>query len=260
MTGKDIPRLIPVLLVRDGGLVKTIRFKDGKYVGDPMNAIRIFNDLRVDEIILLDISASREQRGPDFELLREVAQEAFMPFCYGGGIRTLEDARKIFQIGIEKIAVNHAAANDPTLLRRVADEYGEQAVVGAMDVKHGALGGTRLYDHVTGKRLRTEPLEHAQMLQDHGAGEIFVNWVDRDGVMEGYDTKLITQLSSQLRVPLIVCGGAGTWDDLPVAAAAGADAVAAGSLFVFRGKRRGVLINYPPPEEIERIFGHEPPL
>lgn len=247
------PRFIPVLLVRDGGLVKTVKFGGGTYIGDPINAVRVFNDLQVDEILVLDISASRQGRGPDLEFLRNLAREAFMPFGYGGGVRSVEDMRSVLQIGVEKVAVNQAALDGYDLIRECSSEFGAQSVVGAFDVQSSLFGGDKVYDYLSRKRTGMDPIAHARALEAAGAGELFVNWVNRDGVMEGYDLEGIRRLGSAVHVPLVACGGAGSWEDLDKAIAAGAGGAAAGSLFVFRGKRRGVLISYPPRAETKNM-------
>ena len=244
-------RLIPVLLLRDGGLVKTVRFKDGTYIGDPINAIRIFNDLRVDELMVLDIDASKEGREPDEDLLRELADEAFMPLGYGGGITTTDQARRILRIGYEKVAFNAASHRNPDIITDASKMFGSQSVVGAMDVKHGLLGSTHRFDHTTGSKIpRPSVTEWTQELERLGAGEILVNFVDRDGMMEGMDVDAIRDITEAVAIPVVACGGAGSLDDVAAAARSGASGVAAGSLFVFRSKKRGVLINYPSPEEV----------
>ena len=239
-------RVIPCLLIRGNGLVKTRKFKDPVYVGDPVNAMRIFSEKEVDEIVLLDIDASREGREPNYELIAEMAGEAFMPAAYGGGIRNLDQVRRLIRAGIEKVVINTAATESTDVIRAAADMFGNQAVVGAVDVKRTILGGYRVVAKSATVEIKAGLEEHVQNLITAGVGEIFVNSVDRDGMMEGYDLHLIRSVTRIVNVPVIACGGAGTVDHLSQAVReGGASAVAAGSMFVFHGKRRAVLINYP---------------
>ena len=248
-------RVIPCLLLRNGGLIKSVGFEDPKYVGDPINAVKIFNEKEVDELVLLDTEASRSGNGPNFELLRQIASEAFMPLCYGGGVTTLAQATKLIKQGVEKVAVNSAALHNASLIRAMAAEMGSQSVVAGIDVKKDWLGRYRVFDPASRKLTGIDPLDHALRLQEAGAGEIFLNNVMADGSQAGYDLKLISLVAHAVNVPLIACGGAGKLADLADAVKAGASAVAAGSMFVFQGKHRAVLINYPPYQELERIIG-----
>ncbi|SPO53943.1 putative imidazole glycerol phosphate synthase subunit hisF2 [Pseudomonas sp. JV551A1] len=239
-------RVIPCLLLKDRGLVKTVKFKEPKYVGDPINAIRIFNEKEVDELVLLDIEASRLNREPNYELIAEVAGECFMPICYGGGIKTLGHAEKVFSLGIEKIAINTAALDDLSLIRQIADKFGSQSVVGSMDCRKGFWSGYSVYSENGTKDTKRQPVEWAQELEAAGVGEIFLNSVDRDGTQKGFDISLVESVVSQVHVPVIACGGAGSTADLiDLFDRTGVSAVAAGSLFVFHGKHRAVLISYP---------------
>ena len=251
-----LPRVIPCLLLDRGGLVKTVRFKAPAYVGDPINAIKIFNEKRVDELIVLDIGASRNHQEPPYALIEELAGECFMPFCYGGGVTTVAQAARIVGLGVEKIAVNHATLARPELVRELATQLGSQSVVACVDVKKSWRGEYRLYDGVTGRLTELDPFEHAESLVRMGAGEVFVNNVDRDGTQLGYDHELVRRFSSRLSVPVIACGGAWKLDHVrDVVKEAGASAAAAGSMFVFQGPHRGVLINYPPYAELVRLLG-----
>jgi cyclase len=248
-------RVIPCLLLKDGGLVKTVRFKRPRYVGDPINAVKILNDKYVDEIVLFDITASRERRPPAFRLIEKIISEAFMPFCYGGGVTGLEDAQRLFELGVEKVAVNTAARVDPGLITALAERFGSQSVVVGFDVKRDLLGRPRLIAHAGGVRLQESPAEFARRVEALGAGELFVNSVDRDGTMAGYDLPVIQAIATAVEIPVIACGGAGSLDDMAGAVAGtGVPAVAAGSLFVYRGRHRAVLINYPSQEELEGLF------
>lgn len=239
-------RVIPCLLLRGRGLVKTRRFKDPVYVGDPVNAVRIFSEKEVDELVVLDIDASREGREPDYELIAEIAGECFMPMAYGGGIRSLEQVRRLIRSGVEKVVINSAACESTRVITEAAELFGSQAVVGAVDVRRPMFGGYRVVAKSASVETRLRLDDHVAALAAAGAGEIFVNSVDRDGTMTGYDLDLIRQVAGKVSVPVVACGGAGTVEHLRQAVqAAGASAVSAGSMFVFHGRHRAVLINYP---------------
>lgn len=239
-------RVIPCLLLRGHGLVKTRRFKDPVYIGDPVNAVRIFNEKEVDELIVLDIDASREEREPNYEIVSEIAGECFMPIAYGGGIRTLQQARKLIRSGVEKVVINSAALESTCIITEIADVFGSQAVVGAIDVRRSLLGNYKVVAKSATVETRIQFEAHLRQLEAAGAGEIFVNSVDRDGVMGGYDLELLRLVTSSVKVPVIASGGAGTTEHFTQAVKeAGASAVAAGSMFVFLGRHRAVLINYP---------------
>ncbi|MBF8795123.1 imidazole glycerol phosphate synthase subunit HisF [Pseudomonas monteilii] len=239
-------RVIPCLLLKNRGLVKTVKFKDPKYVGDPINAIRIFNEKEVDELVLLDISATAEKREPDFELLSEVAGECFMPICYGGGVTKLEHAQKLFALGVEKVSINSASAESLDLITAIATVYGSQSVVASIDCKKGLFGGYSVYTHNGSRDIKRNPIDFAKSLEQAGAGEIFLNSIDRDGTQKGYDLSLIANVVNSVHLPVIACGGAGSVEDLnSVFEHCPVSAVSAGSLFVFHGKHRAVLISYP---------------
>lgn len=239
-------RVIPCLLLRGHGLVKTRKFKDPVYVGDPVNAVRIFSEKEVDELVVLDIDASREGREPNYELIAEIAGECFMPVAYGGGIRTLEQVRRVIRSGIEKVVINSAAVASTAVITQAAEVFGSQAVVAAIDVRKPLLGAYRVMTHSATQDAGVKLDEHVQRLVRAGAGELFLNSVDRDGTMAGYDLDLIRVVSRAVGVPVVACGGAGTVDHLRQAVhEGGASAVSAGSMFVFHGKHRAVLINYP---------------
>lgn len=248
-------RVIPVLLLKGTGLYKTVKFKNPKYVGDPINAVKIFNDKEVDELCFLDITATNENREPNYKTIAEIASECFMPLSYGGGINSLEQAKMLFNIGIEKIIISTAVHTNPRLVQEMFVYFGAQSVVACIDVKTNFLGKYEVYTHSGKKNTGKSPLEFAQQMQQMGAGEILINSIDRDGTMSGYDIELIYKLASQLEIPLIACGGAGSIDDLGKAVKEGhASAVAAGSMFVFHGKHRAVLISYPAQKELQRAF------
>jgi imidazole glycerol-phosphate synthase subunit HisF len=238
-------RVIPCLLLRGHGLVKTRKFKDPVYVGDPVNAVRIFSEKEVDELVILDIDASREGREPDYELVAEIAGECFMPVAYGGGVRSLAQARKLIRAGIEKVVVNSAAVESQGFIREIADVFGRQAVVGAIDAKKTLLGGHRVFVKSGTQDTRLKPEEHAAVLEQAGVGEIFLNSIDCDGQMQGYDLGLVQKVTRSVNIPVIACGGAGNVTHMKEALAeGGASAVSAGSMFVFHGKHRAVLISY----------------
>jgi cyclase len=243
------PRVIPCLLLSKGGLVKTRRFREPKYVGDPINAVRIFNEKEVDELIVLDIDATREGRGPDLGLIEELAAECFMPLCYGGGIRTAEEAKAIFALGVEKVALQSAFLRDPRVVREVADHAGEQAVVVSLDIERDWLGRQRL----RGARSRDWRKALTEAARS-GAGEILLTSVEREGTLAGMDVPLIAEASAMVDVPLIANGGAASLSDIQAAVKAGASAVAAGAFFVFHGPHRAVLITYPRYEELRRLW------
>jgi len=250
-----LPRVIPVLLLHRSGLVKSIRFKDYRYVGDPINAVRIFNEKEVDEICVLDIDASKHGKEPNYDYIEGLATETFTPFSYGGGIRTAEQARRLFRLGAEKVVLNTIFLEKPEIIREIADLAGNSSTVVSLDVKKNLFGKYRIYAHKTGKTTDLEPLAAAHRAISLGAGEIFINSVDLDGSMAGYDLKLIHSIATQVDVPVVACGGAGNVQHLKEGLAEGnASAVAAGSMFVFHGKHKAVLINYPSRPEMERIF------
>lgn len=247
-------RVIPVLLLKNNGLVKTIAFNKSKYLGDPINAIKIFNDKQVDELIFLDIQASKEDRTPDFELVKKIASECFMPLAYGGGISRVEHILKLFSIGVEKIIINSAVLENQSLISEAAEIFGNQSIVVCIDVKKNFWGKNQIFCHVNNKTIDLDVLEHAISCQNAGAGEIMINSVDRDGIMKGFDLELIAKISSGISIPLIVCGGAGSIEDFKNAKDRGASGIAAGSFFVYHGPHKAVLISYPSPETLEEYL------
>jgi cyclase len=253
-----LTRVIPVLLLKGAGLVKTVRFRDPKYVGDPRNAVKIFNEKEVDELVVLDIEATNEGRGPRFELIREIVSEAFMPVAYGGGIRALEDARAILSLGVEKIVLNSYAVENPSFVREAKDVFGAQSVVVCLDVKKGFFGRYEIYSHGGSRGWKVDPVTFARNMEQMGAGELIVNSIDRDGTMTGYDLDLIKAVAGAVTVPVIACGGAESVEDFGRAVSqGGASAVAAGSIFVFHGRHQAVLISYPDQKTLKRLFAKE---
>jgi len=240
------PRIIPCLLISDKGLVKTEKFKNPKYLGDPINAVRIFNEKEVDELIMLDIDASILQREPDYKSIEYWASECRMPLCYGGGIKTVEQALTIFSLGVEKIAISSAAVNNPRIIKDIADRVGSQSVVVVIDYKKKIIRGKEVFIYNGKKSVRRDPISIIKEVIDYGAGEIVLNSIDLDGTMIGYDYSFIRQVNEKINVPMTVMGGAGKLEDIEKLIndnkIIGAGA---GSLFVFKGKYRAVLINYP---------------
>ena len=240
------PRIIPCLLVRDGGLVKTTRFAAPKYVGDPLNAVRIFNEKEVDEIIVLDIDATTHRREPDYKLIKNLAAECRMPLCYGGGVSTVEQFERIVSLGVEKVAISSAAVLTPDLITHAAQRVGSQSVVVVMDVKKGTNNRYSVHTHNGAKDTGLDAVELALRSAERGAGEIVINSIDRDGMMKGYDLTLVRQMRGAVSVPLTALGGAGSLQDIAALTREfGTIGAAAGSLFVFKGIYRAVLISYP---------------
>jgi imidazole glycerol-phosphate synthase subunit HisF len=225
--------------------VKTTAFRNPVYVGDPLNAIRIFNEKEVDELIFLDITATNENRSPRFEYIESIATECFMPLTYCGGVRTFGDIKKLLTLGVEKVGLNTAAIENPDVIRKATEAFGNQSIVVSIDVKKNLFGKHKVYSHGGTRARDIEPVAHAIKMQEFGAGEILLNSIDQDGVMQGYDTKLLKQVTGAVSIPVIACGGAGSIEHFVNAVnEGGASAVAAGSMFVFYGKHKAVLINY----------------
>lgn len=252
-----LPRIIPCLLLKGKGLVKGVKFKNHTYVGDPINAIRIFNEKEVDELIFLDITATAGKRVPPLDLVQTIADQCLMPFAVGGGITTLEQARDIFSRGAEKVCINTALIERPEIVTEISETFGAQAMVAVIDYKKNRLGRYGTYIRCGRKSIGRDPVELAVEMEARGAGEILLNAIDRDGTQSGYDLEMLKQVSDAVQVPVIACGGAGGKEDLGAALKeGGASAAAAGSLFVFHGRRRAVLINFPSREEREWIYQH----
>jgi cyclase len=241
------PRIIPCLLVKDKGLVKTVNFRNPKYVGDPINAVKIFNEKEVDELMVIDIDATIEKREPDYVMIERLAAECRMPLCYGGGVTNSSQIEKIIQLGVEKVAISHAAIENPSLVTEAAEKVGNQSVVVVLDVKKRILGGKyEVYTHNGQKGTGKNPLEMALLMEKSGAGEIVINSIDQDGAMKGYDFTLIEKIRNSIKIPLTVLGGAGSLEDIgKLIHEYGSIGASAGSLFVFKGIFRAVLINYP---------------
>jgi cyclase len=248
------PRIIPCLLVHDGGLVKTVGFKDPKYVGDPINAVKIFNEKEADELLVLDIDATGQGREPNYRLIAQFAAECRMPLCYGGGITQVDQAKRIIGLGVEKVALSAAAVAQPHLIAAIADSVGSQSVVVVLDARKKLLGGWEVCTHNGRKGTGRSPVDLAREAQRLGAGEIVVNSIDHDGRMKGYDLALAREVREAIQVPMSVLGGAGSLSDIgQLIATCGVVGAAAGSLFVFKGAYRAVLISYPAPSQKEDL-------
>lgn len=244
------PRVIPVLLLKNNGLVKSVKFKQHTYIGDPINAVRIFNDLRADELVFLDIDATAQGRCISPELVKDIGDEANMPVAVGGGIKTIAQIRELIHAGAEKVIINAAAVADPAFIREAAETFGSSTIVVCMDVKKKFLGGVQTWTVNGSKASGRTPIAWAQELEQLGAGELIVQSIERDGTMEGYDLSLIRSVSEAVSIPVVALGGAGKLSDMEQAFTEGkATGLAAGSLFVYQGSMKGVLINYPDKDE-----------
>jgi len=250
-------RIVPCLLVRNKGLVKTVQFKDSKYVGDPINAVKIFNEKEVDELIVLDIDATKEKRPPNYKMIKDLAVECRMPLCYGGGIKTVEQAKEIIKLGAEKIALSSIIFENRNRIKEIADAVGVQSVIAILDIKKkGIFGKYQVYINNGTKATGKDPICVAKELEALGVGEVVINSIDNDGMMKGYDLKLVELIREAINLPLTVLGGAGTIQDIrQLIRDYKIIGAAAGSLFVFKGKFKAVLINYPNRDEVKEING-----
>ncbi len=250
-----LTRVMPCLLLRNSALVKTLKFKNPSYIGDPVNTVKIFNEKEVDELICLDITATNENRDPNFELIAEIATECFMPFTYGGGVNSIELLTELFSIGVEKVALNSKAIESPEFVTEASARFGSQAIVISIDAKKKLFGGYEVISRSGKSKSGTDPVSFARLMEENGAGEILLNAIDRDGMMEGYDLDLIASVSRAVSIPVIACGGAGTVEDFGHAVnQSGASAVAAGSMVVYQGMNRAVLINFPTQSELAAVI------
>ena len=251
-------RVIPVLLLKNLGLVKTVKFNKHRYIGDPINAVKIFNDKKADELVFLDINASKENRLISLEFVHKVGDEANMPFAVGGGIKTIQDIRSILENGAENVVINTAAFENPEFIKEAVDAFGSSTIVVCIDVKKNFYGKYQLVYKHGDKKAKEDPVEFAKKMEEYGAGEIVIQSVDRDGTYEGYDFDLIKSISENINIPIVALGGAKDYSDFSKAVNYSfASAVAAGSLFVYHGPRKAVLINYPSPEELVNLFNPE---
>lgn len=252
-------RVIPTLLLKGSGLVKTQNFKNPVYIGDPINAVKIFNEKEVDELLLLDIEASKEGRDPNYSRIKDIVSESFMPIGYGGGIKNVEQAKRLFDLGIEKVILN-SSSDDFSLIEKLANIYGGQSIVVCLDIKKSFLGGYSLYKQNGAVKIKNKIEEFVQKVVHAGAGELIVQSIDREGTMKGYDIDVLKLITTNVNVPVVAAGGAGSLEDLKDAVTkGGASAVSAGSMFVFKGKHRAVLINYPKFDDLNKLFGIEYP-
>jgi cyclase len=249
------PRVIPVLLLKGEGLVKTVAFKKERYIGDPINAVRIFNDLNADELIFLDILASKENRTISKKFVENVGAEANMPFAVGGGIKTLKDIGRIISSGAEKVVINSYASENPDFIRQASSDFGSSTISVCMDIKSSLFRGEKVWALGGKKVTKYAPEDFAKMMEDKGAGELIIQSISRDGMMSGYDIPLIRKISEAVSIPVVALGGAASYGDFRLAYTDGyASGVAAGSVFVYYGSERGVLLNYPQYDEISTIF------
>lgn len=246
-------RIIPVLLLSGNGFVKTTKFKNPVYLGDSLNIVKIFNEKEADELVILDILATKKGNGPNFKKIAEIASECFMPLSYGGGVRNLDDVSKILYSGFEKVILNNNNTNYK-LINEISSKFGSSSTVASIDVKKNIFGNYVLFTNNGKSKLSLSIKEHINNLEDSGVGEIVLQLIDRDGTMKGYDLNLIKKISTFIKVPLVIVGGASGFDDFRSAINCGASAVGAGSLFVFKGKHKAVLVNYPERAEIIKNF------
>lgn len=255
-----MPRVMPCLLLKEGSLVKTVKFRDPAYIGDPINAVRIFNEKEVDELIFLDITATAQRQEPPYKVLAQIATECFMPLTYGGGVQDIETIRKLLALGIEKVAINNHAIEHPEFVQNAAERFGSSTIVVSIDVKKNPAGTYEVVTQNGQKATGLHPVDLAIQMERMGAGEILLTAVDRDGTQEGYDLELIRSVTSVVNVPVIACGGAGKLDDFRAAVKeAHASACAAGSMVVYFGRNRAVLISFPDRAKLEAILTQENP-
>lgn len=248
-------RVIPALLLREDALVKTVKFNNPSYIGDPINTVRIFNELEVDELVFLDITATNEARQPNLKILAEIANECFMPLGYGGGLNNFETVQAIFQIGFEKVVLNSVMHENKNFVTRIAEHYGNQAVVASIDVKKNLFGKYEVWSHAGKKNTKKNPIEWAQELQELGAGEILLTSIDKEGTWSGFDTTLVKRVTDSVSVPVIAHGGAGNLEHIKdVVHNSKASAVALGSMVVFQQKGMGVLVNFPDHKKLEAVL------
>ncbi len=247
-------RVIPTLLLKNSGLVKGVNFKNHKYVGDPINAVKIFNEKEVDELVFLDVSATNENREPDYRLIEDIASEAFIPFGYGGGITNIKQVKKIIRLGVEKVIINTSAINDLTLITDAAKFAGSQSVVVSIDTKKNFLGKYRVATNSGLTLTKLDPIELAVACEKAGAGEVMLTSIDNEGTSKGYDLDLINKICTSITIPVVASGGAGSLEHFKQAIDSGASAVAAGSYFIFHGRHKAVLITYPEYEQLEQLF------
>ncbi|MGJ0359276.1 AglZ/HisF2 family acetamidino modification protein [Aliarcobacter cryaerophilus] len=248
-------RIIPCLLLHKGGLYKTQNFKKPTYIGDPINAIKIFNEKEVDELMFLDIDATVQNKEPNYKMIEDIASECFMPLCYGGGVKTLDQMKKIYSLGVEKISISSAAIENPNLIQEAANIFGNQSVIVTVDIKKDFFGKKKVFINNGKKNTKINPVDFIKRVEALGTGEIVVNSIDHDGVMKGYDIELLKEIKSNIKVPVIALGGAGNLNHIKeIFEISKVDAVACGSMFVYQGPLKGVLISYPPYQKIQELL------
>lgn len=251
-------RVIPCLLLKDDSLVKTVNFKNESYIGDPINTARIFNELEVDELTLLDIAVTNNNKKPNFKILTELANECFMPLAYGGGVDNFEDAKKIFQIGIEKIIINSAAFSNPSFITELAEHFGNQAIIASIDVKKNIFGKYQVFSNSGKKKQKKDPVLWAQELESLGVGEILLTSIHKEGTWQGFDISIIERIANAVSIPVIANGGAASIEDIGKAVKQGcASAVSLGSMVVYQNKGMGVLVNFPDKEKLNKVLQNE---
>ena len=247
-------RVIPCLLLHKNGLYKTIKFKKPNYIGDPLNAIKIFNDKEVDEIIFLDIDATINKQEPNYKLIEDIASECFMPLCYGGGVKNVEQMKKIYSLGVEKISLSSVSITNPSLITEAKDIFGSQSVIVTIDVKKDFWGKEKVFINNGKKNTKIDILTHCKEMERLGAGEIVINSIDRDGVMKGFDIELLKKIKDEINIPIVALGGAGKYEDISnVFKQTNISAVGVGSMFIYQGALNGVLINYPSYDKLQKI-------
>lgn len=251
-------RVIPCLLLHKGGLYKTEKFKKPTYIGDPINAIKIFNEKEVDELMFLDIDASVQNKEPNYKMIEDIASECFMPLCYGGGVKNIEQMKKIYALGVEKVSLSSQAVLKSNLIKEASDIFGNQSVIVTVDIKKDFWGKQKVFINNGKKNTKLNPVDFIKQVETLGAGEIVINLVDNDGVMKGYDIELMKEIKSNTNLPVIALGGAGNLNHIKeVFQSSHVDAVACGSMFVYQGSLKGVLISYPPYQKIQELLGNK---
>ena len=250
-----LPRIIPLLLLKNNSLIKTKKFKESKYIGDPINAVKLFNDLLADELIFIDLDASYVRKEISYDIIEKICGEAFMPIAIGGGIKKMNQIEKLIKIGSEKVVINSSVVKNMIFIKEISESFGTQSLIISIDIKKKYLGKYSVWIENGKKDTKINPTEYAKRVEEHGAGEIIIHSIEHDGMMNGYDLKITKEVSNSVNIPVIACGGAGNYEHLKSAYfVSNANALAAGSMFVFHGQRKAVLINYPSRKEKEEIF------
>ena len=248
-------RIIPSLLLTEDGLVKTVKFSNPTYIGDPINAVKIYNEKEVDELVILDIEATKKGNKPRFDLIEEIATECFMPFAYAGGVTEVDDVRKLLKLGVEKVIITSEALNNPQLIKEAVDIFGSSTIVVGIDITQNMWGNPRIYSHASNKKVKVDLDEHIKEIASYNPGELLLNFVYKDGTMGGFDIDVVNRLTKDLDIPVVVAGGAGSIEDIKeLFEKTSVNAAACGSIFVYHGETKGILINYPKRSIIEPII------